>query len=68
MARTDKVKKLEKDLLRVSFELHRASNTHDYTCAIHRYNKLNSKYQEMTGRRYDPTEVSELVVEVARHD
>ena len=50
-----KTQKLEKELLHLHLELHRAYTTETYLAVIKKFNEKNSRYVQLTGRIYDPT-------------
>jgi hypothetical protein len=63
-----KVNSLERQLMRVSHELHNAESATSYVENIRRFNRLNERYCKISGKSFDPTYRTPISQEMARFD
>ena len=50
-----KIYKLEREIKRAELDIHHYQNMNEVIRALKRFNHLEEKYMELTGRTYDPT-------------
>lgn len=55
MASNKKINKLELEIKRAELDIHHYQNMNEMIRALKRFNLLEEKYMELTGRTYDPT-------------